>query len=108
MQIFDSFSFFNELDLLELRLKELDPVVDYFVLIESNLTHSKKPKPYIYGSHATGRFDAYADKIIYVKIDGAYLLENTGESHWDREALQRDSLIQVRLSKDHVYGGLDR
>ena len=39
--IIDSFIFFNELDLLELRLKELWDVVDRFVLDESTRLHSR-------------------------------------------------------------------
>ena len=31
MKVFDSFIFFNELDLLEMRLNILNDVVDYFV-----------------------------------------------------------------------------
>ena len=42
-----AFSFFNELDLLELRLHELNKVVDYFVLVEATLTHSGWNKPII-------------------------------------------------------------
>lgn len=41
MKIFDCFTFFNELELLELRLKILSPYVDYFVLVESNITHKR-------------------------------------------------------------------
>ena len=37
MKIFDSFIFFNELELLDLRLNVLNDVVDYFVLTESPL-----------------------------------------------------------------------
>ena len=40
MKIFDSFIFFNELELLELRLNILNNVVDYFVLTESPFTVS--------------------------------------------------------------------
>ena len=40
MRIFDSFIFFNELDLLEMRLNILNDVVDYFVLTESPWTVS--------------------------------------------------------------------
>lgn len=46
--IVDCFPFFNELDLLEIRLHELAPVVDRFVLCEATLTHSGKPKPLVY------------------------------------------------------------
>ena len=33
-KVYDVFTFFNELDLLELRLEMLDPYVDQFVLVE--------------------------------------------------------------------------
>ena len=42
--IYDCFTFFNELDLLEIRLNELDLVVDKFVLVEANFTHQGKEK----------------------------------------------------------------
>ena len=34
MKIIDVFPFFNELDILEIRLNILDPYVDYFILSE--------------------------------------------------------------------------
>ena len=46
MKIIDAFSFFNEVDLLKLRLEYLRDVVDYFVISECNYTHSGKSKPY--------------------------------------------------------------
>ena len=42
--IFDCFPFFNELDLLEIRLRLLNETVDKFVLIESKRTFSLKKK----------------------------------------------------------------
>jgi len=48
MKIYDCFIFFNELDLLEIRLKTLDKVVDYFVLVEADKTHRGKKKPLYY------------------------------------------------------------
>ena len=38
--IYDCFTFFNELDLLEIRLNVLSQVVDKFVIVEMNRTHS--------------------------------------------------------------------
>ncbi|MCX6702002.1 MAG: hypothetical protein NTX96_02280 [Candidatus Zambryskibacteria bacterium] len=43
--IIDCFTFFNELDLLEIRLHALAPYVDRFVLVESPITHAGNPKP---------------------------------------------------------------
>ena len=51
--IYDCFIFFNEFDLLEIRLNELDNIVDKFVLVEANFTHSSKEKPY-YGGPNSG------------------------------------------------------
>ena len=48
MKIIDCFTFFNELDLLEFRLKFLDPHIDHFIIAESNLTHSGKAKPFYF------------------------------------------------------------
>jgi hypothetical protein len=46
-KVYDCFMFFNELDILEIRLNELDSVVDYFVLVESIMTHQESLSRYI-------------------------------------------------------------
>lgn len=63
--IYDCFSFFNELDLLEIRLNILDPYVDKFVLMESTQTFSGKEKP-LYFSENKERFAKWLDKIVVV------------------------------------------
>ncbi len=40
--IYDCFAFFNEMDLLEIRLNTLNDVVDRFVLVEATRTFQKK------------------------------------------------------------------
>jgi beta-1,4-mannosyl-glycoprotein beta-1,4-N-acetylglucosaminyltransferase len=45
MKLIDCFPFFNELDLLEIRLNELKDVVDVFVITESTQTFTGKDKP---------------------------------------------------------------
>jgi len=64
MKIFDSFIFFNELDLLEIRLNILNDVVDYFVLTESPFTVSGNEKPLYYHENKH-RFSKWNDKIIH-------------------------------------------
>ena len=44
MKIYDTFIFSNELDLLDLRLNTFNDYVDKFVIVESNITFSGKPK----------------------------------------------------------------
>ena len=46
MKVIDVFPFFNELDLLEIRLNSLDPYVDCFILSEATKTFSGLDKPY--------------------------------------------------------------
>ena len=60
--------FFNELEVLEIRIKELWDVVDYFVVAESNLSHSGKPKEYIFENNIA-RFEPYMSKIRHVKVE---------------------------------------
>lgn len=62
---YDCFSFFNELDLLEIRLNSLDKVVDRFVISESNFTHRGIPKPLYYKDNES-RFSRFKSKIIHV------------------------------------------
>ena len=66
-KIFDCFNFFNELDILELRLNILYDHVDYFIIVESNLTHSGEEKPFYYEINKE-RFSKFSDKIIPYKI----------------------------------------
>ena len=45
MRYFDTFSFFNEIDLLWLRVNELKELNPVHVLVESTFTHTGDPKP---------------------------------------------------------------
>lgn len=64
---YDTFLFFNEFELLELRLRELSGVVDRFVLVESPRTHSRQPKP-LWFAENRARFQEFADRIIHVVV----------------------------------------
>jgi len=67
-KVFDA-SFINfELDMLDVRLHELDTVVDFFVVVESTLTFSGMPKQLHYERNKS-RFARFAHKIIHVVND---------------------------------------
>lgn len=66
--IYDCFTFFNELELLEIRLNELSHLVDYFVLVESTRTHSNKNKPLYFESNKD-KFKKFEEKIIHAVVD---------------------------------------
>ena len=67
-KIYDCFLFFNELDLLEIRLNTLNDYVDYFVISEASMTHSGLPKEYNFEKNKD-RFSEFSHKIIYIKND---------------------------------------
>lgn len=89
MKIYDCFPFFNELELLEIRLEELWDSVDYFVIAEANLSHSGNPKEYIFENNKD-KFSKYLDKIRYIKIDN---MPRTNDP-WVRERFQRASIAK--------------
>lgn len=68
MTLYDTFSFFNELDILEWRFEELYPVVDHFVLVESTHTHKGDAKPLHYARNRQ-RFARWNDKVIHIVVD---------------------------------------
>jgi len=66
--VYDCFAFFNELELLDIRLRELNDVVDKFVLVEATRTFQKKPKP-LYFEENKHLFAEFAHKIIHIVVD---------------------------------------
>ena len=66
MKIFDCFMYFDEDNLLEIRLNILDKNVDYFVIVESKYTHSGKPKPLRFNLK---KYNDFKNKIIYLVHD---------------------------------------
>ena len=66
-KIVDCFTFFNELDLLEIRLKYLYDTLDYFVIVEADQTFSGENKSYVLEEHWE-RFRPYHPKMVYVQL----------------------------------------
>lgn len=87
MQLVDCFTFFNELDMLDLRLHEMAGVVDRFVLVEATRTFSGKPKP-LWFAENRDRFAGFP--IEHVVVDDM----PTGRDAWAREAHQRDAIVR--------------
>ena len=86
-KIYDCFTFYNELEVLEIKLNELYDHVDYFVLVESTETFRGTPKP-LYFEENKERFSRFLDKIIHVVVTEHLETDNP----WDREFYQRDQI----------------
>ena len=89
--LFDCFTFFNELDLLEIRLIELDELVDYFVLVEATRTHTGFAKPLYFADHKS-RFASFLDRIIHVVVDD--LPDESNLDPWISEGRQRHCIVR--------------
>lgn len=67
-RIVDGFIFYNEFDMLDLRLDMLDGVVDHHILVEATYTHRGEPKP-LYFQENRDRFSKYLHKIVHIVVD---------------------------------------
>jgi len=88
-KIYDCFTFFNELDLLEIRLEEHYDSVDYFVISEASKSHQGFSKEYFLENN-WDRYKKYHNKIIYIKVDD---MPNDTYT-WTLENFQRNALVR--------------
>ncbi len=88
-KIYDCFIFFNELELLEIRLTELYDHVDKFVLVESRETFRGNVKA-LYFEENKHRFEKFLDKIIHVVVEDRLHVP----SAWHREEFQRNQIVR--------------
>ena len=93
MKIFDTFTFYNELDLLELRMNILGDIVDYFVVNEATITFTGKKKP-LYFAENKERFKKWEDKIIHHVLDDN---NETLEKYWEGVPYHRS------MMEDDIY-----
>ena len=86
-KVYDCFTFFNELDLLDIRLNILDPYVDFFVLVEATLTFSGKPKRLFFLENRE-RFKPFLNKIRHLVVDSF----PESRADWVLETHQRNQI----------------
>ena len=89
--IYDCIPFFNELDILKLRMQILSPYVDKFVLEESTVTFSGEPKEMIFAKNRD-MFREFEDKILYVAVDYSPM---SGVTTHERDKFQKNQLIRA-------------
>jgi beta-1,4-mannosyl-glycoprotein beta-1,4-N-acetylglucosaminyltransferase len=87
--VYDCFPFFNELDLLEIRLNVLSSVVDKFVIVEADRTFSNQPKQLFFEQNKN-RYAEFLGKIIYIKLTEYLVLETP----WMFEDYQRNMIME--------------
>ena len=87
MKIYDCFTFYNEFDLLDLRIAEMYDHVDYMVLVEANHTFQNEPKHFNF-KHRMKEYE-HLDKLIYIGVEDMPLSPDP----WTNERHQRDSIM---------------
>jgi beta-1,4-mannosyl-glycoprotein beta-1,4-N-acetylglucosaminyltransferase len=88
MSVYCAFQFFNEFEILKLKMEELWDVVDYFIVSESDHTHSGLPKEFNFLTNY-GYFSKYHKKIIWQGI------MNTPSDY-----------NNLKYNSDHIYNGI--
>lgn len=68
--VYDCIPFFNELDILNLRLHILDPLVDKFIIEEATVTFSGEPKELCFEKNKE-LFREFLPKIEYIVVDNS-------------------------------------
>ena len=89
--IVDTFMFYNELDILQLRLEVLDKYVDKFILVESEVNHVGGKKELFFENNRE-RYSKWLDKIVHVIVTEAE--SPTDPNPWSREKYQRSCILR--------------
>jgi beta-1,4-mannosyl-glycoprotein beta-1,4-N-acetylglucosaminyltransferase len=93
MKIYDCIQFFDEENVLDLRLNILDEFVDFFVIVESTTDHQGKIKKL---NFEITKFKKFEKKIIYVVVDDT--ADIIKKSHIGQNSLverhQRNSILK--------------
>lgn len=89
MMVYDCFPFFNEIDILNLRLHILDAYVDRFVIEEATVTFSGEPKELCFEKHKQ-LFAPFLHKIDYIVVADS---PQGGTTH-ERDKYQKNQLAK--------------
>ena len=98
--IIDCFVFYNEIDMLNYRLNLLNPIVDFFVLFESNHTFAGNHKELFYEKNKF-LFEKFNHKIVHIIVDLPFVFPNINydkEEQWVNERHQR-SCVDIGLDQ---------
>ena len=103
--IIDSFLYFNENELAELRIKYLNDLVDYFVVVEADVTHQGKKKEWNFSKLISSSLKEFSHKIKYYKINidmkeaestqGFIHADARGGRSWKIENMQRNYIQEA-------------
>ena len=100
MKIVDCFPYFNEKELLELRINLLKNKVDKFIICEANHTHKGEPKSFNC-KNTLSELGLLTDKIQVIELNVPGYLEEPNA--WIRERAQRNAIANYIENGDVCY-----
>ena len=92
--LIDSFLFFNEAELVELRVKYLNKLVDRFVVVEANITHQGKKKDWNFPKILQNNLKEFSNKIQYHQLN-IDLEKIKNEESWIIDDIKGDDAHRV-------------
>lgn len=108
MKIIDCFPYFNEKELLELRINLLYEHVDRFIICDADRTHSGKPKPFLCKDTIIelNLPQSIQSKIHIIEVSFPQKSSDPWVSDtWLRERMQRNAASQLIRDDDVCYIG---
>jgi len=93
MAIYDCFQFFNEEDILDIRLNILSPFVDYFIITESVYDHQGNLRELVFNRK---KFEKFNHKINYIIVNDIpqSAIKNHQGGHSLIEQCQRNAIMR--------------
>ncbi len=107
MKIFDCFMYFDEEQVLDLRLNVLYKNVDYFVIVESIYNHKGEKRNLLFDAK---KFEQFSDKIIYLKYEN--IPETVEQINSDDKENEKDgkyimnALYRENAQRNFIINGL--
>ncbi len=107
MKIFDCFMFFDEDQVLDLRLNILNESVDYFVIVESIYNHKGEKRELLFDRK---KYEKFQEKIIYLVYD--QIPNKVQEININEDIKTQDNkyimnaLYRENSQRDFIYQGL--
>ena len=104
MKIYDCFMFFDEEQVLDLRLNIMDKYIDKFVITEASYMHSGKPKKLVFDIN---KFSKFKDKIIYnvVNKQPSNIVSVNENDDYDTKG---EKLINNSIKREHYQRDMAR
>lgn len=107
MKIFDCFMFFDEEQILDLRLNILNETVDFFVIVESIYNHRGEKRELIFDKN---KFSKFKNKIIYIIHDEIpkqveTVNQNDSESEKNRKYIM-NAVYRENSQRNYISQGI--